>query len=830
MPIVQAASEATAAIAPDISYVTEGVDDGGTMVLMGDGFTADAEVWLQRPAKDDPALIKSHYGQQNGALPATPPASAVKMSIIGSPESHMLAVGQIGYPNLAVSNAVVPTIAWVHTQKGYSKPYMLNKPELYFVSDADAIPGQRVRLFGRNLERNFEMSGPDYDYPVALRNVSTGKITWGQVLVDEVQERANVKPYVLNVLLPPDIKAGDYTVSVHTLTGGDQAWSNTLPLKVVASRDLVGRMAHASDIKLATPSQSPNDDVRIDKVGGLNADGIHDDTDKIQQAIDKMNKKGGGLVILPAGNLAISKTIHVKENVVLTGAGKASTQLVVNETNPVTGSFPILTLFNSPAWVKGFVGDYGPYLKDRTPMVWLDNKTGLQDLSVLTGAGADIGVLIGTEDPQKRVKDVFIKRTEVTNRHTLLLKPQDYWAAYMGGVLVVSPTDGMVLTDNQLTADEPLFMMATRYPHAHANISNNVFDVAEHNNANNVFANGLSDSVFEDNEMKNGGRAFTSQMGLWRNWIAGNVITNIGGRANSSEMLMSEDGWVRPFKSGKTVTSTADLTTLDTNLGLANNEIVATGVEFYAYIKNGLGTGQYRKIIGNSATSAIKLDTPWTVIPDTSSEIDIIRGGIKNLFVNNWISNTRGNLQFSYGAGLDNTVAGNTLNNTGGITVFGGIEDWTDPDHPYVVPTAYNLIYANFMANTDSIRIVGNIGKNHAYGTAPLYDTGGMFANTIRRNQVWSRSMVGDINQYYNVWLNGPDKGPNQDGAIDVKDSVFTVVEGNYIYNTKNGIKIEAGKHSIVRSNRMDEVPNRILEIGNPQSVYKVPPAWEAPY
>ncbi|QJD84570.1 glycosyl hydrolase family 28-related protein [Cohnella herbarum] len=815
---------------PAISYATEGVDEGGTFVLTGDRFTESTEIWLFRPAKDDAAQLKAAYGNPASPLPAIPPEGAVKTTVVGTPEEHLIAAGQIGYPNLSLSNAVVPTIVWAKNSAGWSSPYLLNRPELYFASASAALPGERIRVFGRNLETKFEVAGPDYDYPVALKNRVTGKVEWAQALMEETQEQANVKPYVLNVLLPAKLPAGTYDLAVHVLYGGAQGWSEPIALDVAASRGLTAKLAQESNIKLGTPQSGGPVNVRIDSVGGLKADGFSDDTDKIQKAIDQTAAKGGGIVLLPPGNLAISKTIRVKPNVVLAGSGKAATQLVVNPDRPLQGSFPIANMFASPTWVRGFAGDYGPYLKDRTPMVWLDDKTGLQDLSVLAGAGADIGVLVGNENPKTTVRDTFLRRTEIVNRHMLAFPPQEWWGAYMGGVLVVSSTDGFTLADSRVVGDQSLFMLSGDKPHKHARIANNEFETAVNNSSDNIFVNSIAESIIENNRIENGGRAITSQMGMWRNWISGNVISHTGGRANGSEMLMSEDGYVKPLFAGKIKSATTNSVTVGSALGLKDGEITTTAVEYYAFVTSGTGMGQYRKVVGNTADGKLDLDRKWTVVPDSGSRVDVIRAAVKNLFVNNWISDSRGNLQFSYGAGLDNVVAGNQINGSGSITVFGGIEDWTDSEHPFLAITAYNQIYANYLANSGGIFLKGNVGKGHSYGDEVLADTGGFFANTVRRNQIWAKTKSGDINQYYNTWFGVKEKGIPYEGAIDVKDAAFTVVDGNYAFDASIGVRVSGGKGTIIVNNRMDEVKDRIVEQNGAAGTVKQAPSWENPY
>jgi parallel beta-helix repeat protein len=812
---------------PVISYITGSVDEGGTMIIMGENFTPDANVWLWRPQKDDFNVLKENFGAAADPLPGTPPQGAIKTTVLGTPESHMMAAVQVG-GQLAVTEGTMPTVAWVETPAGLSQPYMLNKPELFFLSEPEVLPGQNLRIFGRNLQTRFEINGPEYDLPVAFRDTKSSSVYWGTVLVNESQERANLKAYQLNVLVPKEIVPGDYDVSVHVGYGGQQGWSNKLSVKVVASRDFIAQLADNGDPQIATPVQKLDQEPKNIKLQNLQADGFHDDTAKIQHAIDTIAENGGGKVILPSGQIAVSETIHVKPGVVLEGMGRGSTSLVVSSDNPFTGEFPVKTLFNSPSWIRGFVGDYYPYIKGMVPMVWLDNKTGLQNLSVVVGAGADIAVLVATEDPQSIVKDTFIKRTDIENLHKLLYKAKDSWAPYFGGIFVTSPTEGFTVVGNNVVAHETLNMLSGRYEHKHALIEENVFDGYPNNDANNVFLNGIFESIIENNEIKNGARGFISQMGFSRNFISGNVIHNIGGHANASEILMSEHG--STLFTGNVKSASTDTVTLDVDLGFQDDQITTTSLEFYAFVKTGRGMGQYRKIIGNSTDNTLKLETPWNIIPDSTSKVNILTATVKNLFTNNWVTDTRGDLQFVYGISFDNIVAGNELHNASSLNLFGLFDTWTSQGKAFVDPGAYNLIYANRIVNSGKINLYGYSSDKYQYGSDPLYDGGVLFANTIRRNQIWSPSTPIGANQYYNIWMLQGKNGANDEGAINVIGSAFTVVEGNYIYNSKNGIKVDGGKHNIIRENRMDDVTNRLLLRNNPDGTYAAAPSWEDPY
>jgi hypothetical protein len=164
-------------------------------------------------------------------------------------------------------------MAWVKTIEGFSKPYYFNVPELWFVSDPEIVSGQRLRLFGRNLAPgDGRTNGDRYNYAVAFRHTGSGTIYWGQVLDSTTQDRADFKPYHLQVKVPGNLAAGDYEVRVHALYGGAAGWSNSLAVRAVTGRDFVGVMSRPADHSLVTPAGNGKPPA-VFEVPGLHGDG-----------------------------------------------------------------------------------------------------------------------------------------------------------------------------------------------------------------------------------------------------------------------------------------------------------------------------------------------------------------------------------------------------------------------------------------------------------------------------------------------------------------------------------------------------------------------------
>ena len=67
----------------------------------------------------------------------------------------------------------------------------------------------------------------------------------------------------------------------------------------------------------------------------VKADGVADDTDAIQQAINEAQKRSGyGIVFMPEGTYRISKTIYISKGIRLIGYGKKRPVIILGENTP----------------------------------------------------------------------------------------------------------------------------------------------------------------------------------------------------------------------------------------------------------------------------------------------------------------------------------------------------------------------------------------------------------------------------------------------------------------------------------------------------------------
>jgi hypothetical protein len=184
------------------------------------------------------------------------------------------------------------TVFWVTNQFGYSRPCYLNTPQIWWATPDTAVPGETVRLFGRNLAQR-----PDFT----------------QAIVTMWNEKHNIDPKPVEVLktgkycvefrVPPLQDPGEYRLAIVPKDGGMSGWGfsklNLVPLskpgKVVAFQGQSGER-------------------------------------EIQKALDALATEGGGTLQLPPGKFGFSGSLRIPAGVTLAGAGREKTSLILSRT------------------------------------------------------------------------------------------------------------------------------------------------------------------------------------------------------------------------------------------------------------------------------------------------------------------------------------------------------------------------------------------------------------------------------------------------------------------------------------------------------------------
>lgn len=807
---------------PAISYIVEGVERNGTFTVFGEGLTPGTTAWLWHPESASRNVQDMRRQSQlelqkiavsfldNQELPKQLPEDAQVAGFLTDTDNPQVAMvcREASSEPARDGGEILPTVLWIGNDAGFSNPYMVNAPQLWFPSDLTVVPGQQMRLFGINL------SGRGYNQTlIAMQNQENEKIYWGRLLLRFNQEHANVRQHELSFRIPDDIPNGIYSVRIYRFDGGPYGWSNKLDIKILQKRHFVDQMGFADQSSNATPGDEHYPDPpAIFPITNASGDGITDNTMAIQSVLDKASSAGGGVVLLPSGVYAVSQSIEIPENVVLQGAGTGATSITVSQIRP---------LINEDLKSKG------------QPLIHMRTNTGLQDISVIAGPGVDVNVLV--DDPPL-VENVFIRRVKIENIHEFVKDIEDgAWGIVDFGIYVKTSSRGFHLLDSYIKA--PLTFRMEGRPqqrHSYARISGNHFETYPHHQQDNVFLLSLSESIFENNILAYGHRAFTSQLGMWRNFIADNQVIDIRGVGNGSELFMSEYGSViyhGPILSDGNESS---------NLRVPDNtdkritdmiESAYTERELYAFVASGKGFGQYRKLTLKH-NNTLTIDQPWCVLPDKESTIYILEATVQNLFLNNATIGGRGVYAFFYGSAINNIISGNEAS-AGGVTSI-WLSAVANKDRLALV--AFNSLVNN--------RLVQNSSLNLAALTGGLNDSGEklLIGNRIIRNQIFKPGEYGSPNQYYAYWnwLGGWNAGhgwvePGIERGIGIWNGSYNVIENNYVVGAETGIFIGDGKGvnasdapikgNVVRWNRVDQSQTPVTEQGT--STYVQPPSYQ---
>ena len=201
------------------------------------------------------------------------------------------------------------------TARGKTNSVFLNRPRMMWTDVGEAMPGNVVRIIGRNL-RPFESLTPE----VTLTNAQTGAKILGRL---SFQDDSNV-----NFVVPDNTPVGNYTLSINNaLAGPASVDAAHLSLSVVAKKadpfNLgVSWGGELNAIAANVFNAKTDSRLSLKAVG----DGIADDTAAINDAIVKVFRSGGGTLYLPAGTYKLGDVVVIP-NVVLKGAGKGQTVL-----------------------------------------------------------------------------------------------------------------------------------------------------------------------------------------------------------------------------------------------------------------------------------------------------------------------------------------------------------------------------------------------------------------------------------------------------------------------------------------------------------------------
>ena len=617
------------AAAPEISYVPEPMRHYLPFLVFGEGLDQpQTELVRWSPATNDPAEKLIAEIAQHGlpAPPATPPANSTT-AFYGPTSRPKLLSPQVW----SGIGAGVAAVLWARSPAGLSAPYVVNRPQPYFVEFETLAPGQRARLFGRNLQTPWlknslwlvsRPEGKVYPLPVGTRYNYQNSYVYQ-------------REYEVTFVVPPDTPVGSYDLWVHNGSNGAFGFGGPLP------------------VQIQVPSAKPKPVFAV-AAYGAKGDGVTDDTGAIQQAIMAAEAAGGGVVQFGLGRYALSYPLRVPPGVDLDGQDREWAHLTALP--GFKGQFP-------SAKLPGSVEDFGPYFRamQAAPMVYLLANSRVSNLTV-EGNDATQWCLLATNE--KGAHDITVTRCRLINPSAPVIV--DKWLPSGSAFAIIGASERVELSDCELRALAGTGCLGSA---RHCRMLNNTYEPLEGRYGTTGMGWILGTDCLVENNTRNGSnRGFTC--GLWmgpiaHNYIARNAVTNGGFADGAGESYLFEgpqagrENWIgHPTETGPDFFAEQE------------QKLPAHGLQGrIVMIAHGKGFGQFR-IVRDNDEHQVWLTEPWRVEPDETSWVSVRPMFFENLLISDNCRDAVGGIDF-YGAALNNVVAGYSAQRSRGVWFYG---------------------------------------------------------------------------------------------------------------------------------------------------------------
>ncbi len=769
---------------PSVFNFTESVNPGETIGVQGSSFGLDPQLWLMSVSGDEKALIP-----------------AVKLQVLT--HSEMFVAGSIP-ENIPLGLYVL----WVKNGNQLSEPVFINKPRVMTAEYDQIMPGTTFRLFGRNLQLKGANSRVRFADP-------NGKVT-------------EVKPsdgdaYTLEITAPKQLIPGvKYAVSVSNGKGGkygEQLFDETITVRASSADPLKLGMPWGADFNFAENVYNIKTDTRLSQKA--KGDGIANDRAAIQEAIDKANENGGGVVYLPEGTYKLlyssGSGITMKSKVVLRGQGKDRTIIKYGYGKP----FSTERVKAAYGWTLGWPDSR----TDGMGMVWpgFITTSGLIDLSVINANESGSFVHTIKNMPEGGTK--------------LVLKDCGFDFSSGWGLALVN-VDHLLVSGCQLkstTNDVRGINAPTRtWPWDFKNSCNMI--IRDNNyfyTAGRFGANGCHHALFENNTFLRDGdhQAKGETGGINLDYVTDMVILGnsflvkglpIVGR-NQGETILSQGGDPNQMSVG-IVTAATGNTILDKKQEWQDfTDRVSTSWQYAVHptnyaiaIVNGVGTGQWRTITGNNDT-ILTVDRPWDVIPTAGSKYIITQWSAYQLLIKDNLLKDNHQGIMMYCGGSDVAIVNNKLLNSGGIYLRADQR---------LLQKRYNLswntlVAGNEMIDTDGRRaafvsmLLAQAKDEKLYGTGTIgLEVRGNLVQAFIPNMTKSGIKgEGYFNCMNDAVAVNPLFDPKTPGILG------TIFENNTAINTDNAYLTGAGAHhTIILKPTNKNAPGFLKDIVNEKS------------
>ncbi|MCD0490332.1 hypothetical protein LPB86_18995 [Pedobacter sp. MC2016-14] len=764
---------AYAAEIPVIFNSNETVKAGEVFGVQGHGFGEKPELWYSIVKEGDKVLKPS--GQ---------------FKILSQSKRNISAL----VPNEQLIKEGSLIALWVKNGKALSKPVFLNKARVVTIEYDQIMPNQALRIFGRNFK--FVGSTPRARFVDQKSKASfAAKVS-------------SAEAYILTLQAPADLKAGNsYKIIVSNGIGGSfsEAESEEGISCIASAKDPFAlKVPWGTEFTFAGNLYNVKTDPRL--VLKAKGDGETDDRKAIQEAVDLASKNGGGVVYFPAGKYKLEipsgSGIVMKSKVVLKGEGLDKTYIQYGFGTPPPYPNPI----GKDGWPNATT--------EGVAILWpLETTlTGLYDLCL------------------QNVNTSGIWRHSLKNLAPAVKKPgaagSKYFAARCRFDFAVAWGLSWGYVDRVLITDCIFDSKAqVTWPWLwHCNGSTNfvVRNNRVHYAAGRFGFNDSYNGIVENNHItrianlanykgETGGFNIDYAQDVV---VLGNRLDVEGGKIenhNQGETILSQGCNAEQMDVGKVSSATATSIT-DTSKHWARIRMESLGSADHIAIIEGKGTGQWRRLLSNTANT-VKIEKAWDVVPDQTSHYSIMRWSAEDWLVKDNIleDNNRG-IWFYCGA-TDLAIVNNKLANSEGIYLR---------SDQRLMMGRYNLswdvsINDNEVINTNGFRpaFVCNV---LAIGTKPdtLFGVGSIGVE-IRRNYVKahmpnSGTFVRGEGYFNEVLLKNPTytTGSLKNKATGI---IGTIFENNKVENADIGYRLYHNiDQTIIKDATFENVKTPITE------------------
>lgn len=623
---------------PVIFNYSEGAIPGEVIGIQGANFNESSELWYAAVTGKEETLKPEH-----------------PLEVVSRSDNYIAAV----LPDEKVLTGGTLIAVWVKNEADQSNPVFINQARVMTVEFEEIMPGTVFRLFGRNLFY------PGQRPKVLFRDTESGQTVAGEVINSQI--------HIVQVKAPQTlIPRKKYNLITTNGTGGK--WGESVADEFIAVRSPATDPFHlgtpwGGDFVFYSNIYNVKDGNRLSvKARG---DGIHNDREAIQQAIDIAHAGGGGVVYLPEGIYRIEFTkgcgLTMRSNVVIKGDGQNKTEIRYGYGFPQ----PFIDPIGKGGWPDETV--------DGVVVLWPLHTTlsGLCDLS-LTNVNAS-GLW------RHSLKSMPPDRNSQGAAGSGFFAVNCRFNMDMAWGLSWSCIDKVVIADCDFNSVAQVTWPWLLHCDGITNyvLKNNRIRYA----AGRFGFNDSHNGIIENNRFTRYGdlQTFKGETGGLNIDYAKDIVIlqnvlDVEGRSleerNLNETILSQGGnpinqslGVVTSASDHALTDTSfDFTSINRNTGNVKGDVnqrFSTFVDAVAII-DGKGAGQWRYITGHSGNK-LETDRPWLMNPGKGSRYALIKWSAEDWLVkdNVLVDQSRG-LWF-YCGGHDVVIEGNQFINSEGI-------------------------------------------------------------------------------------------------------------------------------------------------------------------